>query len=76
MKLKKRMAEKNLTLKSAVNQYLRKALREVEKGKKPRAKVETFALEFKPGIDPNRLNQMVDQLEVEDYARKMNRKNL
>lgn len=75
MKLKKRMAEKNLTLKSAVNQYLRKALMEVEKGKKPRTKVETFALEFKPGIDPNRLNQMVDQLEVEDYVRKMNRKN-
>ena len=47
------------------------ASKEVERYKKPKFKVETFALEFKPGIDPNRLNQLVDELEAEEYARKM-----
>jgi len=73
MKLKKRMAEKKLTLKETVNQALRFGLKEAEKNKSPKFKLETFALEFKPGVDPNRLNQLLDQLEVEDYVRKMNK---
>lgn len=73
MKIKKRMAEKKLTLKDTVNQALRFGLREVETRKRPRFKIETFALEFKPGIDPNRLNQVLDLMEVEDYVRKMNK---
>lgn len=73
MKIKKRMAEKKLTLKDTVNQALRFGLREVETRKRPRLKIETFALEFKPGIDPNRLNQVLDLMEVEDYVRKMNK---
>lgn len=66
-KLKKRMAEKNLTFKETLNQTLRFALNASEAHKKPKGKIETFALEFKPGIDPSRLNQLVDQLEAEDY---------
>ncbi len=70
-KLKKRMADKHLTFKETLNQTLRSALNAAEAHKKPKCKIETFALEFKPGVDPNRLNQLVDQLEVEDYLRKM-----
>ena len=72
MKLKKRMAEEKLTLKETVNRALRSALREPVKARSSRPRLETFALDFKPGIDPNRLNQVVDQLEVEDFVRKMN----
>ncbi len=70
-KLKKRMADRNLTFKETLNQTLRFALNAAGAHKTPKCKLETFALEFKPGIDPSRLNQLVDQLEVEDYLRKM-----
>jgi hypothetical protein len=72
MKLKKRMAEKKLTLKETVNQTLRSGLKVVEKEKiRAPFKVIPHSYGFKPGIDLNRLNQLVDELEAEEYVRKM-----
>jgi hypothetical protein len=72
MKIKKRMADRKLTFKQTVNQALRDGLKAGETTRR-KPKIETFSLEFKPGIDPHRLNQLLDQLEVEDYVRKVNR---
>ncbi len=37
----------------------------------PRFEVEPHAFGFKPGIDLDRMNQLVDELEAEDVARKL-----
>jgi hypothetical protein len=74
MKIKKRMAEKKLTLKETVNQALRHGLKEVEKEKKRVPfKVIPHSFGFKPGIDLNKLNQLVDELEAEEVVRKMSK---
>lgn len=70
-KLKRKMAERNLTLKEAVNTYLRRGL-EATEPKTAKFKVKPFRLGgFMPGVDPARLNQLVDELEVEEYLRKL-----
>ena len=38
-------------------------------------KVEAFAMGLKPGIDRDRMNQLVDELEVEEFVRKYRRDN-
>jgi RNase adaptor protein for sRNA GlmZ degradation len=73
MKLKKRMADKKLTLKETVNQALRYGLKEIAKEKKRAPfKVIPHSFGFKPGIDQNKLGQLLDQLDAEEYVRKMN----
>jgi hypothetical protein len=69
-KLVRRMAEKKLSLKQAVNDALRIGLSAVEQVRTPPFKVKPFALNLKPGIDPTKLNQLVDELEVEEFLRK------
>jgi hypothetical protein len=73
MNIKKRMAEQKLTFKETVNQTLRDGLKEAAK-KKRRApfKVIPHSFGFKHGIDQNKLGQLLDQLDSEDFARKMN----
>jgi len=74
MKIKKRMADKKLTFKETLNQTLRYGLKAVEKEKKRAPfKVIPHSFGFKPGVDLNRLNQLVDELEVEEYVRKMSK---
>jgi hypothetical protein len=74
MKLKKRMADKKLTLKETVNQTLRQGFKTVDADKKTHPfKVVPHSFGFKPGIDLNKLNQLVDELEAEELVRKMNK---
>jgi hypothetical protein len=74
MKIKKRMVEQKLTLKETVNQALRSGLKAVEKEtKRSPFKVIPHSFGFKPGIDLNRLNQLVDELEAGEYVRKMSK---
>jgi hypothetical protein len=70
LKLKKRMAEKKLTLKDAINQALRVGLETPETKRKAPFKVEPYPFKFKPGIDQNKLNQLLDELDVEEFVRK------
>ena len=70
LKLKKKMADEKLTLKDAVNRTLRAGLEAPQPGKRARFKVAPHSFEFKPGIDLDKLNQLADQLEVEEFARK------
>ena len=69
-KLKKTMATKGITLKDAVNQALRAGLEAEEAPARPRFQVEPHAFGFKPGIDLDKLNQLADELEAEEFARK------
>ena len=62
------------SLKDVVNQALRAGLGIGGKPTRPRPfRVEAHSFGFKPGIDLDRLNQLVDELEVEEVARKMAR---
>lgn len=71
--IRKRMAETDLSFKETVNQAVRQGLKAPEKLRKRKFKVRPFSLAFRPGVDPNRLNQLVDELEAEEYLRKMNK---
>ena len=73
LRLKKKMAEEKLTLKDAVNRTLRAGLEAPEPGKRAKFKVIPHSFGFKPGIDLDKLNQLSDQLEVEEFARKHSR---
>jgi hypothetical protein len=74
MNIKKRMADKNLSFKETLNQTLRHGLKVVEKEKKRAPfKVIPHSFGFKPGIDQNKLGQLLDQLDAEEFVRKMSR---
>lgn len=62
------------SLKSVVNEALRFGLGLRGKAVKgPSFRVEPHAFGFKPGVDLDRLNQLVDELEAEEHARKLGR---
>ena len=67
--LKVRMAENKLSLKRAVNQALRAGLASQGRERRVKLTVEPHSCQFKPGIDLDKLNQLVDELEAEE-ARK------
>jgi hypothetical protein len=65
-KLKDAAAKRRQTFTAVVNETLRRGLsaprpRAVRRG---RFRVETFASAFRPGVDPLRLNQLLDDLEA------------
>jgi hypothetical protein len=72
-KLKRRMAEKKLTLKEAVNQALRAGLATEARRPKAQIKVISHSFGFAPGVDLNKMNQLADDLESEDFLAKWRR---
>jgi hypothetical protein len=71
--IRRRVAQKKCTLKQVVNEALRAGLASIEKERRIRFKVEPHSFQFKPGIDPNKLNQLLDDLEAEEFLKKMSR---
>jgi len=71
--IRRRMAQKKCTLKQVVNDALRVGLSSPENGPKVRYTVEAYPLRFKAGIDQNKLNQLLDDLDAEEFVRKMAR---
>ena len=70
-KIRQRMAEKKISLKRVVNDALRDGLAKSNKKEKVKPfKVEPHSFQFKPGIDRDKLNQLNDELEVEEFLRK------
>jgi hypothetical protein len=69
--LKLRMARQKVTLKRAVNEALRMGLARTQSDKRVKFKVEPYPCRFKPGIDLNKLNQLVDELEVEEVRKSL-----
>ncbi|MGH6634835.1 MAG: type II toxin-antitoxin system antitoxin VapB33 [bacterium] len=70
--LETEMRRSGKTLKATVNEALRLGLGLRGKpAKASRFEVRPHAFGFKPGIDLDRMNQLVDELEAEDMARKL-----
>ena len=72
--LQREMRRTDRSMKAVVNDALRIGLG--VRGKPPRPprfKVEPHAFEFKPGVDVDRLNQLVDELEAEEIAKRLPR---
>ena len=72
--LAKEMRRTGQGLKMTVNDLLRRGLRVAGKTpRSPRFEVRPHAFDFSPGVDLDRMNQIVDELEVQETARKFNR---
>lgn len=72
--IQREMRRTERSMKAVVNDALRLGLG--MRGKPPRPprfKVEPHAFGFKAGIDTDRLNQLVDELEAEEHARRFHR---
>ena len=68
--LMREMRRTDKSMKAVVNDALRLGLGMRDKPPRPRRfKVQPHAFAFKPGIDVDRLNQLVDELEVDERAR-------
>lgn len=65
----RRLADKQGTsLKQVVNQAIRRGLSAQEPPRRRRAtfRVKPFHSAFRPGVDPLKLNQLVDDIEIQD----------
>ena len=68
------MRRSGKTLKATVNDALRLGLGLSGKPvKAPRFQVHAHAFGFKPGVDLDRVNQLVDELDADDVVRKLRR---
>jgi len=73
-RLKVEIRRSGKAMKAVVNEALRLGLGLVGKPvRPPRFAVRPHAFGFKPGIDLDRLNQLADELESEEMARKPSR---
>ncbi len=68
--LKARAKELGVPFKVAVNQTIRAGLGEATVRTHPAPKTVPHSFGFRPGIDLDKLGQLVDELEAEDYAAK------
>ena len=73
-RLKQEIRRSGKGLKALVNEALRLGLGLSGKpGRAPRFEVQPHAFGFKPGVDLDRMNQLVDELDSEEAARKLAR---
>ncbi len=70
-RLKDYARRNRLSFKEALNTVLRRGLgsQDSRAGTLPRFVVEPAPTGFTPGVDPRRLNQLVDELDVDDFIR-------
>ncbi len=73
-KLRQLAHERRVPFRRVVNELLRRAL----SGQTPRRRpapfrVDTFRSAFRPGVDPQKLNQLSDELEVRRAQEKLDR---
>ena len=71
IEIEKRRQAPGASMKRVINGLLRKGLRaEAETPPPAPYRSETFDLHFRPGIDPLKLNQLVDELDVDAFLEK------
>lgn len=71
--VRRRLKQQRGSLKQVINDGLRKGLNQAAAKKAPPFRVEPHSFQFKPGVDLNKLNQLADELEVEEFRRKHSR---
>jgi hypothetical protein len=73
-KVKALAHRRGVPFKQALNDLIRRGLNApAQLDAQPRYVVQTYAGGFRPGIDPDKLNQLVDELDVEDFIAKASR---
>jgi hypothetical protein len=72
-KLKARVVEEKTTFKQVVNQFLRRGLSAPDKGAKKPFRVAARSMGFRPGVDIHKLNQLVDEMETQEFVRRLSR---
>ena len=73
-RLKQEIRRTGKGMKTVINEALRLGLGMAGKSPRPKPfKVRPHAFGFKPGIDLDRLNQLVDELEAEEFSEKLER---
>lgn len=60
--------ERRTSFKQAIDEVLRRGLAAPEPGATERFQVRPHGGAFLPGVDPARLNQLLDELEVDDFV--------
>lgn len=60
--------ERQTSFKQAVNELLQRGLATPEPAAPERFSVRPHRAAFLPGVDPARLNQLLDELEIEDFV--------
>jgi hypothetical protein len=75
-RIRRRMAREKLPFKQVVNDALRAGLSSTREESAPDFVVKPHSFGFKPGIDLGKMNQLADELEAEEVARKLRRENL
>jgi hypothetical protein len=73
LRIKRAMARKKIPLKRVVNDALRAGLAVVDKDKPVEFSVEPHPCKFKPGVDLDRLNQLVDEMDAEASLKGLSR---
>jgi hypothetical protein len=68
--LKQRAGLQGQSFKEVVNTALRQGLGLEEPSKREKFRVVAHSSPFQPGIDPGKLNQLVDELEAEAFRKK------
>ncbi|MEP7363349.1 MAG: antitoxin [Acidobacteriota bacterium] len=73
-KLKRAVRQRKLPMKTVVNDLLRSALKAPPTPPREPFVVKPFNMGgFAPGINPNKLNQLLDDMEIEEFLRKQAR---
>ncbi len=71
-KLKAYAQRGKLSFKQALNDVIRRGLQSQQQPpRRARFKVVPYQGGFRPGIDPRRLNQLLDELETQDFVREV-----
>ncbi len=73
-KLRELAHRRKLSFKEAVNAVLRRGLSAQPLPARRPFRVETFNSSFRPGLDPLKLNQLADELEVGRFGRRTRRR--
>ena len=69
-RLRQELASGKKSFKEVVNERLRLGFGLKKSRKRPPFRVKPHSSAYQPGIDPTKFNQLVDELQVEEFIRK------
>lgn len=69
-RLRQELASGKKSFKEVVNERLRRGFGLTKAKDRPPFRVKAHSSAYQPGIDPTKFNQLVDELEVDEFIRK------